>query len=147
MNITVGQTVSYSVASVQVKNVLISKGSDGKLRIMAPYAWLDSANVVLRTGTNVYTEAQLTTALGSNAPSAIALMGSLVPSTGTSGNCSILLGDSVTAIKGYSGRDDAGKGKWFSTTLDAAAFATAISPMTVDQLKAMIQAFTATVFT
>ena len=143
MNIPVGRTVSYDVANVKIANIILLKGRGGSLRVMAPYVWLDSQGKEIRRGNNQYTEAQLAP-LGQDA---INLMKSLVPTEGTSGNCTIVLKDdgTVVAVRGYSGVVN-DVPAWINTPINAVDFAALIAPMTVDQLKMMVTSFTTTVF-
>jgi hypothetical protein len=143
MNIPINSSVVYDVASVKITNIILLKGHGGSLRVMAPYVWLDSQGKEIRRGTNSYTEAQLAP-LGQDA---INLMKSLVPTEGTSGNCTIVLKDDGTVVagRGYSGVVN-GVPAWINTPINAVDFAALIAPVTVEQLKQMVAGFTATVF-
>ena len=147
MNIAINKSVSYAVASVSIKNLILMKDGTGALTVSVPFAWLDSTNKIIRNGNNKYTAAQLTaafTAQGQDfAPIGTALI-SLIP-TGTQGNCNLILGDTeMTAVQGYAGTVEE-KPQWISTLLTNANLVTAIAPVTTAQLTAMITAFVAAV--
>jgi len=147
MNITINKTISYAVQNVVIKNVTLIKDPSGNLIVVVPFTWTDSTNSVIRIDRKNYTVAQLTaafTALGQDfAPIATALI-SLIPTTGTSGNCVIILDNPMTAIQGYSGVVD-NQPKWISIELDNLQLANAIAPVTIDQLNSLITMFAASV--
>ena len=148
MNVTVNKTVSYVVQNVKIINIILTKDTSSNLVVGVPFSWLDSTNTVIRSDNKRYTATQLTAAflaLGQDfAPVATALT-SLIPTLGTSGNCNLILTDSVmTAIQGYSGIVD-GQPKWISTQLNNTQLVSAIAPITTDQLTSMITMFATSV--
>jgi hypothetical protein len=111
---------------------------------MSPYQWKDSTGKIIRTGTNRYSETELLTkGLTSDV---ISILKTLIPITGTSGNCNIFLKDTLTAMKGYSGVDENGKGKWYSESLTEVQLLNAISPLTKQNVIDMVASFTASIF-
>lgn len=148
MNIATDTTVSYQVKNVSI-NRLVLAARKGILTITAPYEWLDAAGKVVRTGVNVYTEPQLVASFaaqgGDFAPIA-AIMKALVTDAPTA-RCAINLAanGAMTANRIRVVRVD-GEMSVEKTAFDAAQFSAAIAPLTVEQLGAMIQQFTAMIF-
>ena len=140
MDIATNTTVNYDVKNVSINNILLTKQQD-KLIVMAPYQWKDSTGKVIRTGNNVYKE----TDLASLGTPTINILKALIPSNNGTGNCNILLKDTITAIKGYSGIEN-GKGKWFSESLTEAQLLAAISPLTKQNVIDMVTSFTTKIF-
>ena len=89
MNIETNATVSYDVKSVVIRNMHLSCGG-GKLRIEAPYEWVDANGKSIRRGSHVVTEATLT-ALGEPVVSAIPVIKGLVPA-GRGGSSVVFFG-------------------------------------------------------
>lgn len=138
MNVDTDTTVSYTIKKVNIINLMLTKSQD-KLLITAPYQWLDNTGKIIKSGCNMYKEADLT-ALGDQKDTVITILKSLIPVEGKNGNCNIMLGNSITARKGYKGDT-----KWESEEMTEAQFLTAIAPLTKQNVIDMVSAFTATV--
>ena len=150
MKVAIGTIVTYDVDEVEVSNIIISS-HENNLVITAPYVWLDADGKRIRRGDNVYAESDLVAtfaAHGQDFSQIVPILRSLIPTSGTSGNCNVLFADDggVTAIKGYAGIDEGGKGKWFSEFMTLEQFTNAISPLTIEQVKQMVQMFTLSIF-
>ena len=136
MKIETNATVNLDVKSVNIINLMLTKSQD-KLLITAPYQWLDINGKVVKTGCNMYKESDLV-ALGEPI---IAILKSLIPTTGKNGNCNVLLGTTIIARKGYMGDV-----KWESEVLTQEQFLTAVDPLTLEQITQMVTSFTTAIF-
>ena len=149
MNIEIGTTVSYDVQNVTVGNIIVTL-KNTYLLLISPYVWFDKNGKPVRSGNNIYTEAQLKSffeSCGQDFSIPASVLKSLIP-TGMSGNCNIMFSNdgTITAVRGYAEMDEEGKYQWISELLDASQFASDISPMTVDQINVMVQKFTMAIF-
>jgi hypothetical protein len=148
MQIQIGQNVSYEVDKVVVPMIVIHSGANKELNVNVPYEWRDTQGKILRTGHNNYTETQLIAAFAAQGQDFVpvgTVLKSLLPSMGHVG---IHLNDDGTIDSeslGVGLKPD-GKHGWVVTKKDATQFAAAISPLTCDQLKAMVVAFTQMIF-
>ena len=59
MNIAVNANVSYSVTTVDISALLISKDDSGGIIMRVPYRWIDSNGKVLRQDSTTYVEEYL----------------------------------------------------------------------------------------
>ena len=139
MKIETNAQVSYDVKNVVVINLMLTKSQD-KLLITSPYQWLDANNKIIKSGCNMYKETDLIS-LGDQKDVVIAILKSLIPTTGKNGNCNIFLRDIIVARKGYMGDT-----KWESEEMTNEQFVTAIAPLTIQNVKDMVAGFTASVF-
>ena len=142
MNVDTDTTVSYTIKKVNIINLMLTKSQD-KLLITAPYQWLDNTGKIIKSGCNMYKEADLT-ALGDQKDTVITILKSLIPVEGKNGNCNIMLGNTVTgftARKGYMGAE-----KWESEKLTEEQLLNAIAPLTKQNVIDMVASFTASVF-
>lgn len=139
MQVETNTSVTIDVKKVNVLNLMLTKSQD-KLLITAPYQWIDSNGKIVKSGCNMYKETDLT-ALGDQKDAVIAVLKSLIPTTGKNGNCNIMLGDTITARKGYMGDT-----KWESEVMNQAQFLAAIAPLTKEQIVQMVSSFTTAIF-
>lgn len=145
MQVLVDSTVSYVVKNVRIRSVIVQKNAKDGLVLVVPYEWLDASGAVIRNGSNRYTQAQLILSQGEGFASIASALSALVPTQGVFGGFRFLFSDSgaVTAIRGYKASAD---GEWTSERLKEEQLVAAISPLTVDQIKTMINQFTVSVF-
>lgn len=145
MQVLVDSTVSYAVKNVRIRSVIVQKNNKDGLVLVVPYEWLNADGVVIRSGSNRYTQEQLIQSQGQGFASVVSILSGLVPSQGVFGGFRFLFSDTgtVTAIRGYKSNVD---GEWTSERLTEDQVISAISPLTVDQVKTMINQFTVSVF-
>ena len=143
ITVPVNTEVKYQVASVKIPQVMVMRNRDG-LMLQASYQWLDASNKVLRSGGHVVKQAQLATALGADtAGVVVGVLNKLVPTNGVQPMLSFnFLNDGqVSAVA----RTMVQVGT--NRTMNVTRYATneigaALAPMTVDQLKGMVQQMT-----
>lgn len=147
MNITVDATVQYVVKSVKINNLTLRLDKDG-LTVEVPFSWLDAAGKVQKTGFSRYTEAQLMAgfqAQGQDFAPVAAVLKGLIPAGSVLGrnHAVIRISQDGEMTVNKNAFVDSGKGSWTTERLNAAQFASAIAPVPVQALTAMISAFTA----
>jgi hypothetical protein len=147
MQVQIGQSVTYDVEKVVVP-MLVLRISEGLLHITCPYEWRDAQGKSLRTGFNIYMEAELDAAfasMGQDFGPVKAVLKTLIPTP--MGNVKVLFNEDGTLESETVSPGVNPDGKhWVTVKKDATQFAAAISPLTCDQLKAMVAAFSQMIF-
>jgi hypothetical protein len=145
MKIETNETVSYDVKNVVIRSMHLSCGG-GKLRIESPYEWQDAGGKVIRRGSHVATEESLV-ALGDAVISAIPIIKGLVR-VGRGGSSVVFFGTDGTITRIFqNGRETPESDNYVQNNLTGDQIATAIAPLTVEQLVGMVQAMTRGVLT
>lgn len=141
MNVTVDTKVSYDVKNVVIKDFTIFLDSLNKLIVVVPYEWFGANDKSIRKGINQYKEADLISSFAAMnqdfAPIAIILK-TLITKPG---NFKMVLGESVTGLKSTP-VVTAGVKTWTNESFTEVQLAELIAPLTIQQIKNIVTAFT-----
>lgn len=137
MNITIDKTVSYAVSKVVISNIMINK-TPNELLFMIPFSWVDSKGKTLYQSMKRYTSTELTqlaTSLGLDFSPFITMLNGIL----SNGKISLRLDlRDQAAIKGVV-IIKSPEGKYSNVKLEGAAFNTAISPFTQQDIAGIVQ--------